>query len=107
MSELFRIEHAVDPKRTAKSPAFDRVFDAFEGGMHPTASAWKSCGVIRYHFAVSRNNPQKRGSISAASAAETGSYGFHLIPLLNAPWRGDIPERQHAARSTQQPNRQR
>ncbi len=59
--------------------------------MHPGASAGKHRELIRNDFAVSRNDPQKRGSTRAPSAAKAGSYGFHLIPLLNTPWRRAIP----------------
>ena len=61
--------------------------------MHPSASARKRRGVIRDNLAVSRNNPQKRGSIRAPTAAEAGSYGSHLIPLLNARSPRGIPTR--------------
>lgn len=53
--------------------------------MHPSASAGKCCGRIRYHFAIQRNNPQQGGFVVAFPAAKTGSYGFHTRPTHLQP----------------------
>jgi len=60
----YRLQEAVDihrspaAERTAESLACRGGGDAFDGGMHPSASAGKDCGLVRDHLAVSRDHPQ-------------------------------------------------
>jgi len=47
--------------------------------MQPGATAWQGFGRVRNHNSVTRDNPNEFGSIGAFPAANTGSYGNHLI----------------------------